>query len=192
MEELNTALTELETYLKALEETKGAYDESIAKQKMQDVELYFELVRLDMSDLPKEQRDERRDTLRRIARRVRECRSLMNWCSTTSQPNHSSEFDEILQHGRNLQAESLASLQRMVSTVADTAVIGREVATKIAQQTEQVKAQAAALDELAEEQQRADRVVRRMVRRVANDRAVQVLTGAVAASAAVAVGLKFG
>lgn len=176
---LEQLLGELESKVKNLEATYGQANDEIQTQ-MDDARGLLEMLRLDMPR--SEEKETYKTEIRKLARRLRQLRSSMDWIQ-----NNPKDHTDVIQHGRLLQDESLAALQRMVSTVADTSMIATQVGSQLDAQTRQIAAQQQALQDIQEQQHRAQRTIRR----IARGRAVQAVSATVVGAAAVAVGLKF-
>lgn len=84
--------------------------------------------------------------------------------------------DGMIAHGRNLQDDSIKSLQRTVGTVAATRELGAETAVKVHAQTEQMQSLYDDLYEIDDMLDRSVQIVKRMARRVASQRVLWILT----------------
>jgi exonuclease VII large subunit len=81
----------------------------------------------------------------------------------------------LMDYGRNLQQQNLASLQRTVGVIGDTQQIGRETATKLSSQTEQIKKMYGDLLEINDMLDRSRKIIARMLRKTASSKAIWIL-----------------
>lgn len=84
--------------------------------------------------------------------------------------------DALMNHGRQLQDESIKSLQRTVGTVAATKEVAADTAVKVHAQTEQLQSLYDDLYEIDDLLDRSVAIVKRMARRVASQRVLWILT----------------
>ena len=79
---------------------------------------------------------------------------------------------QVIDHGKAVQAKSAESLGRAAKLVNQSEAIGSETAARLKEQTEQMKGIYSNVDRIESDLQRADKIMRAFMRRMATDKLV--------------------
>jgi small-conductance mechanosensitive channel len=182
---ISSAITALEQRLKTERTAEDDVEMESMKTLLDDVTIMLDLYRMDhVSDTARKQSST-------FARRLRKCRS--DWEYLTAIPTNlatPSEKEQVIALGRQLQTESISSLQRCISTVHETTAVANMVSDRLQAQHEQIDRMHGGVQAIDNHNRRALQTLRRLSRRVAQSKIVQCLSGVVAVGVATIVGLK--
>jgi len=81
----------------------------------------------------------------------------------------------LIAHGDAVQAASKESLQRTIGNVTTAAAIGKETTVKLQAQTQQLAGQLDSLNQIDDNVYAANKILRRMARRIASDKYIWVM-----------------
>jgi len=84
----------------------------------------------------------------------------------------SADTAALINHGKNIQAQSASSLDRSLKQVLATEQLGAETAIKLKQQTDQLVNIHKNVDLIESDLQRADKIMRAFMRRMATDKLI--------------------
>jgi len=188
-QQLEEKIGEMQAQIKRVEKSeRRAQEVDELEEQCKDCEAIMEMMRMEFRGLGPDDKLKFREKLKKHKTDLKTLRSDLEWLKENNtrkelmgdrkegmQDLDMETSGGMMTYGKELQKQSLESLQRTVGVVGDTQTVARETAVKIAQQTDQIKKMYDELYEIDDMLKRSRKIIARMLRKTASSKTVWIL-----------------
>jgi len=187
----DTSLAELHDEIKAIcdnldKSKRRAQDIDDIEDKLHTYENNLDAMQMELKSLPMQQKKIYRKKHKEHKQKLKEIRNELEWKKSSNAKrelvgDHIEDkpdlttADGMMDHGRNVLADSKESLARSLAVVADTTQIGRATAQRLAAQREQLEKIFDDIKSIDSTLSRSNKILRRIARKIGTDKYLWVV-----------------